>query len=277
MIPDLKNIIILLFFVVIVLCNPSTAYPSPESVFASYKYIMGDNDTKNDARRICFLEAKRLAIEKAGTYIESSTEVRNFSLTRDEIRTFAGAIVKTEIASEEIKFIGENQVVLMTVKADIDLNSFRERVKEIKSDKNLEKKVRDQQRQLEGMEDKLKKLQQQLTTKNLNKIITLRKERAETFDKIDELDMIKEDIKRKTTVAVQNVVIGMTRAEVINLVGPPRAQYSDHLNYGNVWVVIENGVVTILVDSRCFKNYYGRAEYFGILNPCGKGQGIIKY
>ena len=77
---------------------------------------MGDNDTKNDAKRICFLEAKRLCIEKAGTYIESNSKVINGKLTRDEIRTYAAAILKVEIVSEETKFIGENAAILMTVK-----------------------------------------------------------------------------------------------------------------------------------------------------------------
>lgn len=266
-------------FIVIILCVSSTAYPASESVFASYKYTMGDNDTKNDAKRICFLEAKRLAIEKAGTYIESSTEVKNFQLTRDEIKTFAGAIVKVDIASEEIKFVGENQVIFMTVKADVDITSFRERVKQIKSDRELEKKVIDQQRQLQGLEDKLKNLQQQLTTKNLDEVITIRKQRTETFGQIDELEKVKADIKQKTTVAVQNVEIGMTKQEVINLLGAPRstAPYYDHLNYGNVWVIIESGIVTTLVDARCFVNVYRRQEYFNSANPCGAGKGIIKY
>lgn len=281
MIWDLKIRFISLSFVMITICFASVAYPSSESVFASYKYTMGDNDTKNDAKRICFLEAKRLAIEKAGTYIESTTEIKNFNLTRDEIRTFAGAIVKVDIASEEIKFIGENQVILITVKADVDIDSFRERVMQIKSDRGLEQKVIGQQRQLQEMEDKLKKLQEQLITKNLDEVITLRKERTETFGKIDELEKVKEEIKRKTTIAVQNVEIGMTKEEVMKLVGHPRSTNSiygdvgDGWNYGNVWVIFNNGVVRLLVDTRCFRDAYIEG-YFNSLNICGPGKGIIK-
>jgi len=242
-----------LFFVVIQACFVATAYPASESVFASYKYTMGDNDTKNDAKRICFLEAKRLAIEKAGTYIESSSEVKNFQLTRDEIRTFAGAIVKVDIASEEIKFVGENQVIFMTVKADVDIGSFRERVKQIKSDRELEKKVIDQQRQLQGLEDNLKNLQQQLTTKNLDEVVTLRKERVEAFGKMDELEKVKFSIKSKAKTAIENIELGMTTKEVIKFAGEPRSRsYCGSLNYGDVWVVIESGVVSCIVKSQQF-------------------------
>lgn len=201
---DNKIPLISLLFIIIFLSFYSSAYSASEAVFASYKYTMGDNDTKNDAKRICFLEAKRLAIEKAGTYIESSTEIKNFNLTRDEIKTFAGAIVKVEIASEEIKFVGENQIIFMTVKADVDIGSFRERVKQIKSDRELEKKVIDQQRQLQGLEDNLKKLQQQLTSKNVDEVVTLRKERVEAFGKMDELEKIKYEIRSKSK-SVKNI------------------------------------------------------------------------
>jgi len=251
-----KIFFIPLFFVVIQTCFVAAAYPASESVFASYKYTMGDNDTKNDAKRICFLEAKRLAIEKAGTYIESSTEVKNFQLTRDEIRTFAGAIVKVEIASEEIKFVGENQVIFMTVKADVDIGSFRERVKQIKSDRELEKKVIDQQRQLQGLEDNLKKLQQQLTSKNVNEVVTLRKERVEAFAKMDELETIKFNIQKKTSDAIQQIEKGMLPQEVNKLIGPPRSTIKTYnqenkWNYGAAWIIFEGGVVSCIVKSGC--------------------------
>lgn len=257
---DNKIPFISLLFIIIFLSFSSSAYSVSESVFASYKYTMGDNDTKNDAKRICFLEAKRLAIEKAGTYIESSTEIKNFNLTRDEIKTFAGAIVKVEIASEEIKFVGENQIIFMTVKADVDIGSFRERVKQIKSDSELEKRVIDQQRQLQGLEDNLKKLQQQLTSKNVDEVVTLRKERVEAFGKMDELEKIKYEIRSKSK-SVENIELGMKPQEVLGLIGTPRAQdqhylHKDNLrfNYGNIWIVFESGVVSCIVRGDIFQN-----------------------
>jgi len=273
---DNKICFISLFFIIIPICFASTAYPASESVFASYKYTMGDNDTKNDAKRICFLEAKRLAIEKAGTYIESSTEVKNFQLTRDEIRTFAGAIVKIDIVSEEIKFVGENQVILINVKADVDIDSFRERVKQIKSDRELEKKVIDQQRQLQGMEDKLKQLQQQLTTKNLDEVIKVRKERTEAFEKIDELEKIKYEIKSKSK-STENIELGMTPQEVIRLIGNPRIQTKNaypgdpRFNYGNIWIVFESGVVSCIVRGDVFQNHLSCSWYRSL-----EKHGVIK-
>lgn len=254
-----------LFLLIIPLCFASTAYPASESVFASYKYTMGDNDTKNDAKRICFLEAKRLAIEKAGTYIESSTEIKNFQLTRDEVRTFAGAIVKVDIASEEIKYVGENQVILMTVKADVNIDSFRERVKQIKADKELETKVKDQQQQLQMVENKLKDLQKQLATKDLEEVIKVRKERTEAFGKIDELEKVKFEIKSKSKVAIENIELGMTPQEVLKFAGLPRSEAKNsagpRYNYGNVWIIFESGVVSCIVRAEVFENVANCSYY----------------
>ena len=38
-------------------------------VHATGEYSMGDNDTRTDAKRLALLDAKRLALERAGTYI----------------------------------------------------------------------------------------------------------------------------------------------------------------------------------------------------------------
>jgi len=237
-----------------------------EVVYGSAKYTMGDNDTKNDARRICFLEAKRLAIEKAGTYLESMTEIRNFQLTRDEIRTFAGAIIKIDIASEEVKFIGESVTIFMTVKAEVDVDSFRERVKQIKADRELEAKVKEQQMQIGAMENKIKDFQKKLATKDLDEVIKARVERKEAFERIDELEKIKFDIRAKTRAAIENIELRMTPEEVVRVAGKPRSKGVDYLhfrefNYGNVWVIFESGVVSCIVRAEVYGRGWNCSVY----------------
>jgi hypothetical protein len=253
-----NRLLTVVFFIIPLLFVPSV-YAASETIYASYKYTMGDNDTKNDAKRICFIEAKRLAIEKAGTYLESTTEIRNFQLTRDEIITFAGAIIKIDIASEEIKFIGESVTIFMTVKAEVDVDSFHERVKQIKADRDLENRVREQQLQIGAMESKIRDLQKKFATKDLNEVIKARVDRKEAFERIDELEKIKFDIKEKTRIAVKNIELRMTPQEVIKVAGQPRSKSFDllsmgfvHLNYGNVWVIIEGGVVSCIIRAEAY-------------------------
>lgn len=249
---DSKIYLFLLTFFIIPFFFVPKAYPASETIFASYKYTLGDNDTKNDAKRVCFIEAKRLAIEKAGTFIESSTEVRNFQLTRDEIRTYAGAIIKVDIASEEITCVGESTVIFMTVKAEVDIDSFRDRVKQIKSDRELEKKVKEQQMQLQMMEDKIKNLQGQLTTKDFDEVVKVRQERKSVFEGIDELERIKYEIRTKTRYAIEKIELGMTPEEVVRIAGQPRSKDYNNLNYGNAWVIFEGGIVSCIIGAEAY-------------------------
>jgi len=65
---------------------------------------------------------------------------------------------------------------------------------------------------------------------------------------------------------VENIKIGMTQDEVIGVIGKPRAAFEWYsgnlkLNYGDLWVVIENGAVTCLVLAKHFEKYWGRNDY----------------
>jgi len=87
----------------------------------------------------------------------------------------------------------------------------------------------------------------------------------------EEVDQIVVRLKTKSDVEnikpdVKNVELGMTPDEVIKVAGSPRyiiEWYTGNLkyNYGNVWVVIENGVVTCLVRSKHVEEYWGKSDY----------------
>jgi len=95
-------------------------------------YIMGDNDSKIDARRIATQEAKRKALELAGTYVESLTEIKNMSLAKDEIKAYTAGVVETEIISEEMKGPSAHPEIFIKARCKIDtaalighINNFR--------------------------------------------------------------------------------------------------------------------------------------------------------
>jgi hypothetical protein len=143
-------------FIIFLLSSYGTSFSQIKVVYASHKYVMGDRDTKSDARRICFLEAKRMCLEKAGTYIESNTEILNFKLTKDQIRAYSAAVIQTEIVKDTILFVNGTMTVSMTVKAAVDLKKFNELAGNIKKDRSLEEKLLNQQAQINELKDKLK-------------------------------------------------------------------------------------------------------------------------
>jgi hypothetical protein len=240
----------LVFFILILI--PCVSLAETKIIFAEHKYVMGDNDSKNDARRMCFLEAKRRVLEKAGTYIESRTEVKDFRLTKDEISAYAAALLKVE---------------------EVDMNSVEKQLAKIKQDTSVQKKIKDQQSRLQELERNVVKLQKQLATVDAPKAVSLRKERNVVFKEIDELQAKKvailSKIKSKTKSVIDYVELGMTPSEVKSLVGNPRSidELAASWNYGKVWIIFESGVVSCIVKSTSFVRFrscqYYRKFYRG--------------
>ena len=67
---------------------------APEIIEVDGVYMMGDNDAPKFARDAARAEAMRAATERVGIYIESTSEVQGYALTRDEIRTVAAAVLR---------------------------------------------------------------------------------------------------------------------------------------------------------------------------------------
>lgn len=84
------------------------------------EYRMGDNDTRTDAKRLALLDAKRLALEQAGVYIESVTEVKSLDLTKEEIRAYTAGIVEVIEQKTRTVMEGDSTLVRVDVTAKID-------------------------------------------------------------------------------------------------------------------------------------------------------------
>ncbi len=100
--------------------SPATAVADVRTLTATGEYRMGDNDTKTDAKRLALLDAKRLALEQVGTYLEGVTEVKNLSVTKDEIRSYTAGIVEVVEQATRSTLEGETTVVRVDVTVKVD-------------------------------------------------------------------------------------------------------------------------------------------------------------
>lgn len=236
---------------------------SKETIYTTYKYVLGDNDTKSDAKKIAFIEAKRLCLEKAGTYLESNTEVLNFQLSKDEIKTYTSGILKVEIVSEQFKAIDETLTLFMEVRAEVDLTEISENMKRIKTDKKFAGKIKEQEKQLQSLEEKIRIMQQQLSSDDFKKTSKIRQDRKKVFLKIDELERIKNTINSKAQEVADKIEIGMSIEDVIKLVGPPRKKDeclgTTTYNNGKSWIIFKSGIVRQIEPAESFSG------------PCGYG------
>ena len=139
------------------------AIAQAQTITATHTYVMGGRDSKDEARALCYMTAKRKVLEQAGVLIESSSEVRNFDLTKDQISSYSEAILSVEVVKEAFEFHNGTNSLTLTVKANVDMAEVRKRLAEIVADKGLQAKVDAQQQQIRKMEQQLQALNEKLS------------------------------------------------------------------------------------------------------------------
>jgi len=111
---------------------PVPAWAEIRTLTATGEYRMGDNDTKTDAKRLALLDAKRQALEKVGTYLEGVTEVKNLSVTKDEIRSYTAGIVEVTEQSTRTALEGETTVVHVDVTVKVDTAVVTKQIEDLR-------------------------------------------------------------------------------------------------------------------------------------------------
>ncbi len=134
-----------------------------EDIEATGRYYLGDNDTRLDGHRLALMEAKRNALEKAGTYVESISEVKDFQLTRDDVRTYTAGIIQVEETNEpKWEMIGQTLRVTVYVKARVDKDEVAQRIAALHQDKEATKQLKEEQAKTRAHERKIAQLNRQL-------------------------------------------------------------------------------------------------------------------
>jgi hypothetical protein len=239
-----------------------------EILQADHTYQMGDNDSRNDARNYCLLEAKKKLIERAGVYVESNSEVRNFQLEKSEIRSVSAAVIQIQVARDELIADRVKTAISCAVRASVDVNAIRKQLERYRSDGELRSKVREQQAKLQALERELSSVRQSLAGASPSDAARIRNQANDVVNSIGATEETRRqviaEIRRATNVAWQNIEIGMTEKDVVSVAGQPRSrtQCTDTtgLNYGAVWVILSGGVV------RCFVH---AGSYGGRCADCG--------
>jgi hypothetical protein len=215
---------------------------------ASFSYIMGDNDSKNDARQICFLEAKKRLIEKIGVFVESESIVENYRLTHFQIRSYSAALLSIEIIDENFYFNNGLFRIDMKVSTRVDRDELLRNLERITENKDFKQKLEQQQHVIEKLDNRIQHIQTQLTSAKKQDVISLRKERNIVFKKISAHEKIKFEIQAISKRAVDLITSGMTINQVMYLIGQyrNRAECEDEhwfYNYGEIWIWCPNKIV----------------------------------
>ena len=153
---------IFVIFLLTALVFPRVASAEIQTFTATHTYILGDHDSKDDARQRCLLEAKRKVLEQAGVYIESASEVKNFDLTKDKITSFAAAVMQVKDTKEEVSFQQGHMTMTLKLTAQVDLEEVRKQLAARQLDAGVRDTVTSQQERLKRLEAQIEEMQRQM-------------------------------------------------------------------------------------------------------------------
>lgn len=166
------------------------------AITAIGEYRMGDNDTRIDAKRLALLDAKRLALEQAGTYIESITQIKNFDLTKDEIRAYTAGIVELIEHRTRTTLEGETTVVQVEVTTKIDTDVVAHQIDALHKNETSKTELATLRTELDRLHEELDKKNRELTVKKSKAAVDqVSKERQRILTEESVIDLVSQAIR----------------------------------------------------------------------------------
>jgi len=137
----MRSLIILI--VAIILSLPFAASAEIKSVIHSVQQPFGGSQSPDDARIAGIVRAKREALEQFGTYIESTTVVKNSQVDSDEILALTAGVTSAEVIKQKNYIDGDAFGIEITVKVELDTDVIEGSLKKMLNNRSLLKDLKD--------------------------------------------------------------------------------------------------------------------------------------
>ena len=126
--------ILVAVLIVILLC-PLSAFGEIQIITHAVKQSFGGSQSPDDARIAAVAKAKREALELAGTYVESTTVVKDAQVEKDEILALTAGVLKAEVVSQKNYTTGDAFGIEVTVRVEVDTAVLEARLKKVLEDR----------------------------------------------------------------------------------------------------------------------------------------------
>ena len=150
---------VLVTFLTILMLLPVSAMGEILTIRHSVKQTFGGGQSPDDARISGIALAKREALEKAGTYIESLTVVKNSKVEKDEILALTAGVLKAEVISQKNYTTDDAFGIEIVVNVIVDTSVLEERVKKQLQDREHLTQLKDTQKREKELLQKVAKLE----------------------------------------------------------------------------------------------------------------------
>jgi tetratricopeptide (TPR) repeat protein len=145
----------------LILFYPSHGFTTIKEIVSEGAYNMGDGETPTVAESRALLNAKRIALEQAGTYVESYTKVENIQVTKDEIQVLTSGIMEVEILDKKRTVVGDGFRFWVKIKTRVNPDNIKEMARKVK-DKSVVDDYKKIQEAYDKSQREIKELKKQL-------------------------------------------------------------------------------------------------------------------
>jgi len=152
---------ILATFLTILMLLPVSAMGEILTIKHTVKQTFGGGQSPDDARISGMAKAKREALEKAGTYIESLTVVQNSKVEKDEILALTAGVLKAEVISQKNYHTDDAFGIEIVVNVVVDTSVLEERVKKQLQDRTHLTQLKDTQKRETALLQKVAQLEEE--------------------------------------------------------------------------------------------------------------------
>lgn len=125
----MRELLIFLAIIVLAQCNFVVCMAEKKVIFAEGKYILeaGTTISAGEAKIKARKNALKIALDKAGIYVETYSRVENFKLTADEMVIISGEIAQVDKIEYNVNVLDKNSIQYSAfVTATIDTKNIQE-------------------------------------------------------------------------------------------------------------------------------------------------------
>ncbi|MEI8173183.1 MAG: tetratricopeptide repeat protein [Deltaproteobacteria bacterium] len=128
---------ILATLLIVLLLLPVSTFGEIQIITHAVKQPFGGSQSPDDARIAAVAKAKREALELAGTYVESTTVVKNAQVEKDEILALTAGVLKAEVVSQKNYTTDDAFGIEVTVRVEVDTAVLEARLKKVLEDRTF--------------------------------------------------------------------------------------------------------------------------------------------
>ena len=135
--------------------------------------FLGSGITEDHAKTLAINDAKRNALERAGTYLESHTEILEHALVKDEVLTYTGGLSKVRVLKENRTIVNNMFAFGVVIQATIDTRLLNERIAELRRNDHLRRQLEAERKRSERLEARVAALMDSSSTASATDVANL--------------------------------------------------------------------------------------------------------